>query len=710
VDSCRSIYNQDGDPELQQHIDAAGTDESNFYLPFAITTTTLGHVWVGTLNITLQVLDHNEPPWVKPSGFDHYFMFEDDAASGDNLLDLEDYFMDDHDSAAELKYEIAISSAPDSLMAEMDADGHNVDFTPAPDFYGTVQFRVNVTDTGRDEVMDTFDDLTIISNFFNVTVAPVNDAPSLIPPSEALSMNDSEMLKFNVTVTDVDDDTFSWESNLTDKISVTPDMDNSSKAEVVVMNTAEDVGEQIHFQVIVSDSGGGEGASSKLSNEHNFTVDVLNLNDPPKLEEFTLLRDSYTEPAAPGTTIKLKNGYGAWEDEHYNISVTASDPDIDIDPDEALTFAVEALTSLNGTLGIDPVSGLLSFLPVNEDVGTVALKVTVTDEIGESAEQELEIQVKNRNDAPRNIKILKPTVFKFNENETIDFLGECDDDDLYIPDTEESLTFIWTTNRSAQPIGMGEELLGKSLEPGVHEITLKVVDALGDSISTSIELTVMPLPDDKPDDDPKPDPDDKDKNKTDKDDNKTGLDGLDEQVKGTSLFAVGLSMLVIAIIICVVVVALFTRKRKKEKEEEEAATLTAQPGVAQPPMMPGYPQMPGMQQGQVQPGMEYMAYPGMEQQFQQTGQQQALGYPPLQDPQVQFGLPAAQPVEQQPGYQTTEPAAYGVEPEAESREPEESEDLSSSGEQATGSGEEAEAKITEDSKDAEISEDSTGTG
>jgi len=656
---------------LQALIDSAGTDESDFTIIFKISTLTAGRVLVDKLNITIEALGHNEPPTVISAGFGHYYLNEDSNESGIALIDCVDYFLDDNDAPADLIYKIAAVDPPGLLSAEIDDDGHTVNFSPARDFFGTIMFRISATDSGRDEVFDTFDDRTTLSNFFNVTVLPINDAPSIAPLAKPLSVNESMVLRFNVSATDIDDTDFVWTSNLSEKISLTPDPENSSTAQISFTHGEFDVGKTIYFQISVTDSGGGQGTGSKLSASRNFTVDILNQNDAPAIVELVLVESGHSEPAVSGHPIKFKNGYGAWEDEYYNITVVAHDPDSGIDPDEQLTYSLIPETTVNGTLIIDASTGSVSLLPVNEDVGTVVFKVVVSDRLGESAEQEVEVQVKNRNDAPENIKILEPTKLEFYENETVTFKGECDDDDLDIPDSEEYLTFIWTTNHTSQPLGMGEELTNKKLESGVHEITLRVVDAEGEYITASLELRVLPVPDDKNNDDKDGD------NKTNGDDdkNKTGGDDKSGDDKSSGLLIAGMSVIIVVIVVVVVVFGILMKKRRERKADEQAAALQAQqaaqmqmqPGLMPFPPVPGFPQY---QQYPAQPGLQPGMLPGMQPIPMVPQLPQQTQYQPEYQPQQEttaaagtnayygYSQPEIPPAElqQQDGYLQNEPA------------------------------------------------------
>ncbi len=69
----------------------------------------------------------------------HHF---NQGQSGDNLIDLSDYFTDDH---GPIVYDVTHQESA-SLTAMLDADGHHLDFTAAPGWFGVAHFRVSAND------------------------------------------------------------------------------------------------------------------------------------------------------------------------------------------------------------------------------------------------------------------------------------------------------------------------------------------------------------------------------------------------------------------------------------------------------------------------------------------------------------------------------------------------------------------------------------
>jgi hypothetical protein len=682
---------------LQYHIDNAGTVEGDFTVVLKFSTGTQGRLGIDNLNITIEALEHNDPPSEVTGSLGHFYMTEDDLESGDNLIDLSICFTDDHESPLILKYAIEEEEDETKLDAVIDTDGYHVDFIPAEDFYGTLKFRVNATDMGADELPDTFDDGVCISDVFSVTVAPINDAPVFEVEDEQLTVNESDTLNFDVLVSDVDDTSFDWETNLTDKVTITPYETKGPKVKIEVTPADKDVGKTVYFSLKVTDNGGGQGDTFKARVYNNMTVDVINLNDPPEIEKLTLLRDFHSEVAIAGAVVRFEDDYAAAEDDTYEISVDATDPDIGIEPNEKLTYTITTEKAPEGQLDIDPDTGIITMLPTNADVGTVKFTVIVTDWQGENVEQDVEVDVINRNDPPMNVRIVKPDEREFTTDDKIDFKGECDDVDLDIPYSEEALTFIWFTNRTAVSLGTGDEIFDRQLSAGWHEITLRVVDSKDEYVSTSIDLLVTdanagPGPGIDTDHDGMPDvwenlyglnPSDPSDADTDLDnDDFTNLDEYkadtipndsssfpttDEPIPtsqpddkaGNVIYMGALAIIIIVVVIILVLFGVIIPKRKK-KVEDDAEDLTQQPAMpgmmGMPGAMPQYPMY--YQTPQAMPYVapqqlgvpQYGAAPYPQQPVQPFGQPQG-GLPAPTPSQFQSPLP---PVEtQKPGLAET---------------------------------------------------------
>ena len=111
-----------------------------------------------------------------------------EGASGAGLIDLRNYFADDH---RVLRFAVVYEEMRESLHATLAADGYHLDFAAAPGWHGTAQFQVWVTDGVMGHV-------PVSSNRFAVMV---NALPSITsaPPAEVRA---GEMLQYQVTIAD----------------------------------------------------------------------------------------------------------------------------------------------------------------------------------------------------------------------------------------------------------------------------------------------------------------------------------------------------------------------------------------------------------------------------------------------------------------------------------------------------------------------------
>jgi hypothetical protein len=419
---------------------------------------------------------------------------------------------------------------------------------------------------------------------------------------------------------------------------------DTSKAEVKVVPLESDTGRSIYLMLTVTDFGGGQGEIYTANGELKIKIDVINLNDPPKFVEYTIMPDLYTEPLIKNSMAKLDDDNAAFEDEEFKILVKAEDPDIGVEPNEKLTYGISALTEIDGTLDIEPDTGVVTFLPTNADVGIAAFVVSVTDWQDEKVEHDFEVEVKNSNDAPMDAVIVEPTLRTFTTEDKIDFKGECHDDDLDIASSDEVLTFMWYTNRSSELLGMDSEIYGKKLSAGLHKITLKVIDVEGEIAEDSIELVVTPV-NIGPDPDNKNDTDDKD----DDDDKKSDVPGLenqgDDKGVGTVFLAI-LAAIIVAVVIALIIFGVI-KPRKKKDETAEVENLEQQQQLPQIPVMPVQPY----------PGMPMQPYPGMYQ--MPYGVQTPYGVQPQMAAYPQAGQPYGM---QQPGLPAAPPTAQPVTP------------------------------------------------
>jgi len=221
-------------------------------------------------------------------------------------------------------------------------------------------------------------------------------------------------------------------------------------------------------------------SDSQLENSILITIEVLPMNDPPKLE------------AVQGVVASLKPPpmhLNAHEDHYLNFTLIGSDIDGD-----ALTFGSNLTDGVGGDddskMSLVENTGAFSYLPEQEDVGTIHIEFWVLDTSFLQDTSLAVITIHNTNDPPE-ITIIEPTRFEFYENETLNFSAIVTDIDE--PWETQSFTITWSSNISSV-IGVGEFLEGISLPVGSHMVTTIVEDGHGGAAQDNITITVMAVP------------------------------------------------------------------------------------------------------------------------------------------------------------------------------------------------------------------------
>ncbi|OGS51173.1 MAG: hypothetical protein A3K65_05595 [Euryarchaeota archaeon RBG_16_68_12] len=111
-----------------------------------------------------------------------------EGASGAGLIDLRNYFSDDHGM---LRFGVAFEERPDDLHATLAADGHHLDFTARPGWVGTARFQVAVTD-------GILTHPPVLSNVFAVTV----NALPVFTSTPAAEVREGAPFLYQVAVSD----------------------------------------------------------------------------------------------------------------------------------------------------------------------------------------------------------------------------------------------------------------------------------------------------------------------------------------------------------------------------------------------------------------------------------------------------------------------------------------------------------------------------
>ena len=240
-----------------------------------------------------------------------------------------------------------------------------------------------VEDSGADGDFNTTEDNLTVSQSFDVTVTPVNDAPVL--NDIAASTNEEESVDISLTGTDVDSTTLTY--------TVTG---NPTAGSVSVNNGVATYTPNTHFfgtdsfVITVSDNH----PTNPLTDTATVTVTVANQNDAPTLDAINDI--SILEDAVEQTV--LLSGITAGPNESQPLRVTATSNNAGLIADPVVTYVSPDAT------------GSIAFTPTADHNGTTTITVTVEDagldgdfnttEDNLTVSQSFDVTVTPVNDAP----------------------------------------------------------------------------------------------------------------------------------------------------------------------------------------------------------------------------------------------------------------------------------------------------------------------
>jgi parallel beta-helix repeat protein len=323
----------------------------------------------------------------------------------------------------------SLDTAP--IGMNIDSSTGLITWAPTNDQVGDNEVKVNVTDS-----MGVF-----VTQGFTITVANSNDAPVLGPVGPLLA-TEGRTFSYIATAVDIDvGDTLTF-SDDTDLFDI-----NSTTGNITFVPSNDDVGIYT-IKITVTDSDGAIAFENVL-----FTVN--NVNNPPIL------------PPIDSQTLT--------EDVSFILVVTATD----IDVDDTLIF-IDNTTLFD----INPYNGEISFTPINEDVGTYLVNITVKDEGGGIAYQTVNFTVNNVNDPPlidliEGLTMVASKPFSYTVGATdVDYgdtLTFSDDTELFNIDPDTGEISFTPTEKNA----------------GVHYVTITVTDGEGESDQMTLTFNIL---------------------------------------------------------------------------------------------------------------------------------------------------------------------------------------------------------------------------
>ncbi|MEA3560091.1 MAG: NosD domain-containing protein [Candidatus Thermoplasmatota archaeon] len=334
----------------------------------------------------------------------------------------------------DLLFEWDFGSNADFLSMDQNGSVHGL---PSNDDVG--QFFLNIT-VSTEEGFD-FENYTL-------TVLNVNDPPVMENITD-LVLTEDEFFNFTFQAVDIDPvgDDLTWYVE-TDTTFL--QIDNKS-GELFGVPTNDHVGNYF-LNISVDD---GEDRDWK-----NITLEVENINDPPLI-------------------LTEKKSF-CLQGDLYNLSLTA------VDPDPTNDSMIWSFSTNASFLQMDCLTGMVTGVPSNDDVGTWRVDITLSDGLGGIARLNYNLTVNNTNDRPEDPLIMLDGVYQ--EGAPQIFVGSATDPDLIHGDM---LNLSWYLNGTL--IGSGP-VLNISLPEGNYTIVLNVTDLDGTFISTSVLITILPDP------------------------------------------------------------------------------------------------------------------------------------------------------------------------------------------------------------------------
>ena len=508
------------------------------------------------LMIEYDMIPQNRPPSEIDDINGSLYSFPEDTDEGIGLIDLYEFFDDD---GGQDRLIFSMTMNHEDLTASINTTTQSLDLFSVENFFGTEEFRIRVTDG---------EGLHIDSDVFPVSVTPTNDPP-YITEFEGESLNGKEYIEltvledevsiFNFSTWDIDGDipqfglVFPFPDP--DVILLRVSNENASCGTIIVEPRNEDVG-LINFSLVIDDVNRSSGSS--LKTQYNVSMEVINTNDAPIIDE-----------------VDRKTGK---EDEWLNITLTAGDPDLDNDGNEKLTYHTNFSDSGidDERWDLDGETGNFSFLPDNSQVGRIHVNFSVKDNYGKEDWTRAVFEVENVNDPPLVKKIDhhivdadKSTMEK--ENLTVNFFSEpAEDPDLIHGD---ALSYLWDFDASD---GVDNDAMGMNVgwtyeRAGNYTVTLTVQDSgipMAEN-STSITIEVFAPPVDTGADEKKPGEDEND------DDNKGG--GRTEGKGGEGMVIILVIGIVLVVIFIIGAIAILIRRKKKKENEPDNSYLPPSP-------------------------------------------------------------------------------------------------------------------------------------
>jgi|GEM_PF-3253908 len=251
---------------------------------------------------------------------------EEDGNGSQILIDLHNCSYDSDNTYAELNYSITNQTNETLISCYILSNRYLTCYNPGADLYGNSSIFLRVRDP-----VSLFDDTNVT---INITSVP--DAPRFSHNFTPVEVNESSLFFYKVNCTDPDGDNITLASNS----SFFPI--NNATGLINVTPTQSYVG---NHSVVISC------ADANFTTNATLNITVIDINNPPVL-------------ATIGPQI-------ASTGELFVLDINATDADGDV-----LSYSLNT-----SQFPLDSTTGIMSFIPVIDDIGLYYIRVTVSDGI-----------------------------------------------------------------------------------------------------------------------------------------------------------------------------------------------------------------------------------------------------------------------------------------------------------------------------------------
>lgn len=332
--------------------------------------------WAGTTNLTITVSDGT-------STIQDNMLLIINPVNDAPVLSLPEFLSLNEDNVFNISYVPWISdidsplsslilSAVSSEHISVGINQQNVSLTPQTNWYGNEAIVFSLTDGNQ-----------TVTNYINVQVNPVNDAPVINLP-ESLTINEDQSITINLSdfVTDTDNTPDQLTVSITDNALLQQQLNGF----VLTLTPQSNWSGQIPVIVSVSDG--------VNRNQQNKALNQKNINRTTSSDQFVLVVQNVNDipyvMAVPDTVIILEDNI------YTGLNLFTVFADADLSYGDHLTFSTNQIDSISVSIN----NGILSMTPYPDWYGNRIVQMTAVDDQNQSVSTNLYVTVLPVNDAP----------------------------------------------------------------------------------------------------------------------------------------------------------------------------------------------------------------------------------------------------------------------------------------------------------------------